>query len=309
MVALTTSHNLIKVLTGCTASGKTEWALNYAARTGAEIISADSLLFYRGLDIGTAKPTKEELTSVKHHLIDIMDLNESMNIAHYVTCAKQIVKKLCSENKPILVVGGSGFYLKAFFSAVADNVDISKVLRQTVEDKLTVEGLPSLVNELKSLNPKGLGSLDINNPRRVTRALERCLATGKTLDQLALDFKKITPPFADYALELTRLEQTPEALTKRIELRVALMLEAGLVEEVRHLLALGLRENASASKAIGYREVIAYLDGRLTLGSLANEIITNTKYLVKKQQTWFRTQLPSHRVISVSHLTDSSTLF
>ena len=122
-MALTTQLPVIKVLTGCTASGKTEWALRYAQSTGAEIISADSLLFYRGLDIGTAKPTKQELNLIKHHLIDVMDLNESMNIAHYVTLAQQIVKEIHFKKKTVLVVGGSGFYLKSFFKAVADQLN------------------------------------------------------------------------------------------------------------------------------------------------------------------------------------------
>jgi tRNA dimethylallyltransferase len=308
-VALTTQLPVIKVLTGCTASGKTEWALRYAQTTGAEIISADSLLFYRGLDIGTAKPTKQELNLIKHHLIDVMDLNESMNIAHYVTLAQQIVKEIHFKKKTVLVVGGSGFYLKAFFKAVADQVEVSPQLRKTVDDRLIHDGLSSLVTELESLNPQGLGALDIDNPRRVTRALERCLSTGMTLAQLASEFEKIPSPFMDYTIELTRIEQSPTELLRRIELRVSLMLQAGLVDEVKHLLTLGLRNNLSASRAIGYREVIAYLDGKISLSALAPEIIANTKALVKKQQTWFRTQLPAHQVLPTDSLTTPAALF
>lgn len=308
-MALTTQLPVIKVLTGCTASGKTEWALRYAQSTGAEIISADSLLFYRGLDIGTAKPTKQELNLIKHHLIDVMDLNESMNIAHYVKLAQQIVKEIHFKNKTVLVVGGSGFYLKAFFKAVADQVEVSPQLRKTVDDRLIHDGLSSLVTELESLNPQGLGALDIDNPRRVTRALERCLSTGMTLAQLVSEFEKIPSPFRDYTIELTRIEQSPTELLRRIELRVSLMLQAGLVDEVKHLLTLGLRNNLSASRAIGYREVIAYLDGKISLSALAPEIIANTKALVKKQQTWFRTQLPAHQVLPTDSLITPAALF
>ena len=300
---------VIRVLTGCTASGKTEWAIRYAREMGAEIISADSQLFYRGMDIGTAKPTADELSSVKHHLINIMEVSETMNIARYVALAKEIVEEIHKRGNSVLVVGGSGFYLKAFFSAVADQIEITPELRTEIDSKLNQEGLGSLVEQLKRLNPLGLGELDIQNPRRVTRALERCLASGKTLSELALEFEKIPAPFCDYTLELTQLEQKPDVLEKRIEKRVELMLNAGLIDEVRALLSNGLRKNLTASKAIGYREVIDYVDGKLARDRLAYEIISNTKYLVKKQKTWFKTQLPEHRLVTADTLKNPRDLF
>jgi tRNA dimethylallyltransferase len=300
---------VIRVLTGCTASGKTEWALRYAHEIGAEIISADSQLFYRGMNIGTAKPTADELNLVKHHLINIMEVSETMNIARYVDLAKEIVAAIHKRGNTVLVVGGSGFYLKAFFNAVADEIEISSELRSDIDSQLNREGLGSLVKRLKHLNPFGLGELDIQNPRRVTRALERCLASGKTLIELSQEFDKIPAPFCDYTLELTELEQPPEVLEKRIEKRVELMFNAGLIDEVRALLSSGLRKNLTASKAIGYREVIDYLDGKLPRDRLAYEIISNTKYLVKKQKTWFKTQLPEHRRIAADTLKNPRDLF
>lgn len=289
----------IHLLTGCTAVGKTEWALRWAEERGAEIVSCDSLLFYRGMDIGTAKPTRAELARVPHHLIDICALQEQMDVTHYVTKARAAVADILGRGKPVLVTGGSGFYLKAFFSPVADEVAVAATVRAEVRALSHAAALA----HLRQLNPGGLGELDTANPRRVTRALERCLASGRTLLELAAEFARQPPAFADYAVKLTRLERAPEELAERIDQRVAAMLAAGLVDEVRRLLPLGLAANPSAAKAIGYREVIAMLAGELPESRLAAEISKNTRGLVKKQRTWFRTQLPEHRVVAPAGLT------
>jgi len=289
----------IHVLTGSTAVGKTEWALRWAETRDAEIVSCDSLLFYRGLDIGTAKPTAAEQARVPHHLIDICDVSERMDVTYYVTKARAAVEEIQARGRPVLVVGGSGFYLKSFFSAVADEVAVTAELRGEVAQL----SLAVALERLRALNPAGLGSLDTANARRVTRALERCLASGRTLAELAEDFARQHGPFADWAVELTRIERPPEELAQRIQARVAAMLCDGLVAEVKRLVELGLRDNPSAARAIGYREVIAFLDGRLPESKLAAEIAQNTRALVKKQRTWFRTQLPPHREVAVAGLT------
>jgi len=290
---------VIHVLTGCTASGKTEWALRWAERRNAEIVSCDSLLFYRGMDLGTAKPTAEERARIPHHLIDICDVTERMDVTHYVTKARAAVEAIEARGRAVLVVGGSGFYLKSFFAPVADDVAVSPALRAEVA---ALSGSEMLAR-LHLLNPAGLGELDVANPRRVTRALERCLASGRTLAELAAEFARQPGPFADCQLELTELAQPPEELARRIEARVEAMLRGGLVAEVQRLCAAGLRDNPSAARAIGYREVIDFLDGRLPEKSLAAEIAKNTRGLVKKQRTWFRTQLPEHRVVTAGGLT------
>ena len=161
----------LHVLTGCTAVGKTEWALRWAEARGAEIVSCDSLLFYRGLDIGTAKPTAAERTRVPHHLVDICEVGERMDITHYVAKARAAVEEIQARGRPVLVVGGSGFYLKSFFSPVADEVAVPAPLREEVA-QLSLE---AALDRLRALNPAGLGALDTANPRRVSRALERCL--------------------------------------------------------------------------------------------------------------------------------------
>lgn len=288
------STRVIHVLTGCTAVGKTEAALQWAERHGAEIISCDSLLFYRGMDIGTAKPTKDELNRVPHHLVDICEPSEPMDIARYVELARNAVAGLAGRDRPILVTGGSGFYLKAFFGPVVDNVAVDEAVRARVAAIPAEQALA----ELRELNPAGLGSLDIANPRRVTRALERCLASGRTLLELQAAFAAQPGPFADYTVKLVELTREPEELDERVRRRVQQMLAAGLVDEVRALRLRGLERNSSAAAAIGYREVLAMFEGRLSEAELAEEIIRNTRGLVKKQRTWFRTQLPEHRRIS-----------
>ena len=299
---------VLHVLTGPTAVGKTEWALRWAEANHAEIVSCDSLLFYRGLDIGTAKPTPAERARVPHHLIDICDLTDRMDVTYYVTKARAACADIHARGRTVLVAGGSGFYLRSFFAPVADEVGVPPAVRSAVTARLKAEGLPALVAELRRLNPGGLTALDVRNPRRVVRALERCLASGRTLAELARDFGRQPAPFADWEVRLTRLDRPRPELDARIHERVRSMLGAGLIEEVRRLRAAGLERNPSAASAIGYRETIDFLAGRLGEAELATAIAQNTRALVKKQYTWFRTQLPPHRVLPVAE-TKVETLF
>ncbi len=290
-------ERVIHVLTGCTAVGKTELALRWAEAHGAEIVSCDSQLFYRGMDVGTAKPTAAECARVPHHLIDIRDLTEPMDVTHYVTLARAAVADIHARGRAVLVTGGSGFYLRAYFGPVADEVEIVAELREEIRRTLASEGLGALVAELQRLNPEGLGALDWKNPRRVVRALERCRASGRPLAELQREFAARPAPFADWKVRLCELVREKEDLERRIEARVAVMLRDGLVAEVRGLLGQGLKDNPSAARAIGYRETIDFLEGRLPEGELAAAIVRNTRALVKKQRTWFKTQLPPHAQI------------
>jgi tRNA dimethylallyltransferase len=290
----------IHVLTGCTAVGKTDWALRWAEKNGAEIVSCDSLLFYRSMDIGTAKPTADERGRVPHHLIDVVAATESLDITRYIAWAREAVAEIAARGRRILVTGGSGFYLKCFFAPVADEVAVPAELRAAVTAQLEAEGLEALVSELRGLNPDGLAGLDTDNPRRVTRALERCRASGKTLAVLKAEFLQRPGAFADWPVQLVRLDRPAEELNRRIEDRVAAMLRAGLVDEVRRLRAAGFERNPSAAGAIGYREVLAMLDGQLAPEALGPAIVQNTRGLVRKQRTWFRTQLPEHRVVAAA---------
>jgi len=293
----------LHVVTGCTATGKTEWALRWAEACGAEIISCDSLLFYRGMDLGTAKPAAAERARVPHHLIDVRDVTEPMNVASYAVLARAVAREIAARGRPVLVAGGSGFYLKTFFAPVVDDVEVPPAVRTRVAALLAEQGLAAAVADLRRLNPAGaadLVGLDLANPRRVARALERCLASGRSLRDLAEDFARLPAPFAEWEKEITLLERPPAELERRIAARAAGMLRAGLVGEVRALRAAGLERNPSAANAIGYREVLACLEGRLPPEALEAEIVKNTRALVKKQRTWFRTQLPPHRAVALT---------
>ena len=293
------------VLTGPTAVGKTELALQWAEQNNAEILSCDSLLFYRGMDIGTAKPTAAERARVPHHLLDIAEVDERVDVALYLQQARSAIAAIQSAGKQILVVGGSGFYLRSFFAPIVDEVDVPAELRAEIGRKLETLGLENLVDELNRLNPGGIGKLDTQNPRRVVRALERCEASGLTLTELAQRFAAQPAPFSGWDIDIVCLEREKPVLETRIQQRVEAMLSSGLVEETQLLLTRGLRQNASASRAIGYRETIAMLDGELSQAELMGAIVSNTRALVKKQRTWFRTQLPSHRVVPANTATAS----
>lgn len=299
---------ILHLLTGPTAVGKTEWALRWAEQHGAEIVSCDSLLFYRGMDIGTAKPSADELARVPHHLIDILDPAERMTVVEYARRARAAVEEIHSRGRAVLVVGGSGFYLRSFLAPVTDEIEVPESLRSELEAEWTTRGLGGLVERLVRLNPAGLGTLDVDNPRRVLRALERCLVSGRTLEELAAAFAARPAPYSDWELRLSRLDCEVTELSERIERRTQQMLATGLLAEVAALRARGLELNPSACGAIGYRECLAVLRGEGTEADLARQIAANTRALVKKQRTWFRTQLPPHRLVPLGRAT-VETLF
>lgn len=289
----------IHILTGCTAVGKTELALAWAERFEAEIVSCDSLLFYRGMDIGTAKPTAAERARVPHHVIDILEVEERIDVKRYAALARAAVADIEARGRQVLVTGGSGFYLKSFLEPVTDDVAVDAEMRASLEARMAREGLEPLVAQLRVLNPAGLGTLDLQNPRRVLRALERCLASGETLVELARRFAAQERPYPGRDVRVVELARAPDDLRARVEARVAAMLAAGLVEEVRMLRGWGLEQNPSAAGAIGYRETLAWLDEGGDLATLQAAIAQNTWQLVRKQRTWFRTQLPEHRVVTL----------
>ncbi|MFO8026072.1 MAG: tRNA (adenosine(37)-N6)-dimethylallyltransferase MiaA [Opitutales bacterium] len=282
----------LHIITGTTAVGKTEYALSYAEHHNAEIVSCDASLVYRGMDIGTAKPPAAERARVPHHLIDICEVDEPYDIVTYVRDARRAIDAIRSRGKAVVVTGGSGFYLKSFLAPVVDTLVVPEAVRQEVADIYENEGLEALMRQLLRLNPDGVANLDTKNPRRVMRALERCMASGKTLQQLQAEFAARPEPYADFSKRIILLEREKEQLKQRIESRVGAMMRLGLVDEVRRLKLSGIEENPSAASAIGYRETLAFLDNRLDASDLVPTIIQNTVHLAKKQRTWFRTQIP-----------------
>jgi len=297
---MTAPDETLFVLTGCTAVGKTDLALEWAESNEAEIVSCDSLLFYRGMDIGTAKPTREERDRVRHHLIDIRDPSEQMDVADFLALAIEAVADIKSRGKKALVTGGSGFYLKAFYEPVVDTVRVSEKTRQKVKEIEESGGLGAMEAALRSLDPECEVEIDLQNPRRVIRALERCIETGKTVRQLKVEFSEQSNALTCSPKKTLLLERDPQELADRIAKRVDQMLRQGLIEEAKRLRAAGLESNPSAAGAIGYRETLSHLRGEYDLEELASRIVTNTRRLAKKQRTWFRTQLPAGETINLS---------
>jgi len=300
----------IHILTGPTAVGKTQLALSWAKANNAEIVSCDSLLFYRGMDIGTAKPTSEELEQIVHHCIDVVEPSQQFNIAQFLDLAKSLVNDVIMRGKNVLVTGGSGFYLKGFVAPVVDDIDISSEIESEVAGIESSEGLTGLVEALKKAAPDDFFEIDLQNPRRVVPALKRCLATGLGVRELREQVSNRDFPFRDFSVKSVLLQRSLASLKNRIEKRTRIMLESGLVEEVRQLLDRGLRSNPSAASSIGYREVIQFINGEVGPETLEALINTNTIKLVKKQNKWFRLQMSFDRLIDLDTTNpDPATLF
>jgi len=291
----------LRFLVGPTAVGKTELSLRWAEANDAEILSCDAFCVYRGMDIGTAKPSAAERARVPHHGIDLVACDRAYSVFEYLEYAKAVVAEVRARGRNLLVCGGSGFYLKAFFAPVVDTVRVPAEVRERVRALGADGGLDALVAALLQLNPDGVGGLDLRNPRRVAAALERCMASGLSVMRLRAEFEAQPAPFAGIEKELVLLERPRADLHARVAARTRAMLEAGLIDEVRELLASGLRDNPTAARSIGYREVIEFLDTNGSLDSLEEAINANTRRLIRKQDTWFRTHIP------VDHKVDAAT--
>ncbi|MBT3469422.1 MAG: tRNA (adenosine(37)-N6)-dimethylallyltransferase MiaA [Opitutae bacterium] len=292
-------------LTGPTASGKTALSLRLAMELDAEIISCDSLQIYEGMDIGTAKPTSDELSAVVHHGIGVFPVNRGVSVHDFSLLASAAVEDIHNRGKSVLVTGGSGFYLKSFLEPIIDDIVISRETRSVVNSLYENSGLASVVARLQELNPNGVGGLDIQNPRRVIRALERCLQSGDSVLQLRANLATLPEPYAGIEKRLCVIQREDNTLRKRIEQRTREMLNAGLVEEVRELITLGLLDNKSASASIGYRETIAFING--TLESELDETINlHTWQLVRKQRKWFRKELSNSRAVNLDFFAEPS---
>lgn len=293
-------EKILYFLTGPTASGKTALGVAWAKANDAEILSCDSLLFYKGMDIGTAKPSEIEREGVPHYGIDIASVDEPFNVKSYCDFSKKIIDEVYARGKKLLILGGSGFYLKSFFDPVVDDLEISESVTHYVLSLYEEDGLERMVQELHKLNPDGLGDLDICNPRRVQKALMRCLGSGKSLNELKKSFKNQEMPFQEFEKKITILDRNPEVLKERISNRVFQMLNFGLIDEVKILMQQGIEKNPSAASAIGYRETIRWLkSGHENEDDLAEAIILSTNKLVAKQRKWFRTQIDEATIVNL----------
>ena len=293
------------LLTGPTASGKTALCLRLAIELDAEIISCDSMQVYEGMNIGTAKPSPDELTAVVHHGIGVFPVNRGASVHDFSLLAAAAVEDIHDRGKSVLVTGGSGFYLKSFLEPVCDDIVISKETRSMVAGLFENSGLAGVTTRLLELNPDGVGELDLQNPRRVVRALERCFQSGYSVLQLQANLASLPEPYAGLEKRLCVLQREDDSLMTRIQQRTRAMLNAGLVAEVRDLIALGLLENKSASASIGYRETISFINGTLK-SELEETINLHTWQLVRKQRKWFRKQLSNARSVNLDYLPEPS---
>jgi len=251
------------------------------------------------MDIGTAKPNAEEQERAPHFGLDLCDPNVPFSISDYINYRDWVLLEHLKGNKPVLVAGGSGFYLKSFFYPVVDQVEISEELQQQGEAIRLKDGLAGLMESLVRANPssENFPGLDRDNPRRVEKALIRCLASGKSYSQLLAEFTALPEPLPEWDKEVWVVTRSQDSLRSRNENRVEGMLDAGLVNEVRQLRSMGFENNPSACKAIGYREVLEYLDGVIDFETLKQNVVIHTNQLMRKQRTWFRHQIPVDREI------------
>lgn len=288
----------IKILavTGPTASGKTALAIELAKRLGGEIISCDSMQIYRGMDIGTAKPTKEELSSVRHHLIDILPADAPYSCSDYVKDAEAAVEDIVSRGKLPIFCGGTGLYLDRFLRGGNDDGAASdENVRAELKRYLDENGVDALYERLAALDPEAAATIHKNNTKRVMRAIEICTVTGEKKSDIDKKNCEIVDKYDHRVITLSFASR--ELLYSRIDRRVDQMIAEGLVEETKKLMAEGVFERSiTAAQAIGYKELFPYLEGRSTLDECVDELKRATRRYAKRQITWFSGKDYAHKV-------------
>lgn len=275
----------ILIITGPTASGKTEFAIECAKRFNGEIISADSMQIYKGINIGTAKPTKQELAQVKHHLIDFIDLNKEYSVQQFVDSALKLIEQIKGRGKLPIVVGGTGLYIKSLiFPYSFCESPKSQEIREKYTNLLKEKGKEYLYNLLLKKDKDACQRIHINDTKRVIRALEICETTGKTKTQQ--NNEGLTPRF-EYILVALTMDRS--ILYKRIDERVDKMFEKGLVNEITALIKNNLVDKSSqCMQAIGYKEFFKFLNGDSTLNETKELIKKNSRNYAKRQLTFIR---------------------
>ena len=275
------------ILAGPTAVGKTALSIRLAKETGAEIISADSMQVYRGMDIGSAKITKEEMAGVPHYLVDVLEPEEDFNVVRFQNMAKDAAAKIWSKGKIPLVVGGTGFYIQALLYDIdfTEN-DGDESYRRELEKKASDEqGALELYEMLRNTDPKSAQEIHPRNIKRIIRALEFYRQTGKKISEHNEIQRQKESPY-NYAYFVLNDERG--RLYERIDRRVDLMMEQGLLEEVRALRERGVRKDSTAMQGLGYKELYAYLDGEYPLDEAVRIIKRDTRHFAKSQITWFK---------------------
>ena len=278
---MSSKRGTLIVVVGPTGSGKTALAVELARHYSAPIISTDSRQVYRGMAIGTAQPTKEELSAATHYFIACREPEDEYNCGRYEVDALELLDKLFKEHDYVVAVGGSGLYVQALCSGMDRLPEADERLRAELKQRLANEGLSSLVDELRKLDPSYAEQVDIQNPARVMRALEVCLTTGRPYSEQRLGVE------AERSFNIVKVgtDMPRDVLYERIDRRVDMMVTEGLVDEVRALLP---KRELNALQTVGYRELFDYFDGVCTLEEAIELIKRNSRRYAKRQLTWFR---------------------
>jgi len=274
------------VIAGPTASGKTDLAINLALETDGEVVSADSMQIYRYMDIGTAKPSKEEMKGIPHHMIDILDPDESYSVALYKRDAEKCIRDILSRGKLRIIAGGTGLYINSLiynikFSETVTDEEFRKKMQRIAE----TEGPMVLHEMLRKVDPESAEKIHYNNVKRVIRALEVYEYTKKPISQHQKE-SRIEPPEFRYLVFILSMDR--EKLYDRINRRVDKMIENGLVDEVRRLLEKGYKPGSTALQGLGYKEIIRYLNSEIPFEEAVRILKRDTRHYAKRQITWFR---------------------
>lgn len=275
------------ILAGPTAVGKTSLSIRLAKETGGEIISADSMQVYRHMDIGSAKITKEEMEGVPHYLVDVLEPEEEFNVVRFQQMAKEAAERIWEKGKIPLVVGGTGFYIQALLCDIdfTENDGDESYRRQLEQKASDEEGASELYEMLKAVDLKAAQEIHPRNIKRIVRALEFYHQTGKKISEHNETQRQKMSPY-NYAYFVLTDERG--RLYERIDRRVDLMMEQGLLDEVRYLKKRGVRKDSTAMQGLGYKELYAYLDGEYPLDEAVRIIKRDTRHFAKRQLTWFK---------------------
>ena len=269
------------VIVGATGSGKTDLSIGVAEHFGAPIISTDSRQFYRGMAIGTAQPSSEQMTRVEHHLVDCLDVTEDFNCGAYERVALERLEELFKKHDTVVAVGGSGLYIKALCEGMDDLPDAEPALREKLLKRLETEGLASLVEQLRELDEAYYNEVDKCNPQRVLRAVEVCLTTGQPYSSL----RKGGSKQRDFEIVKVGIDYPREELYDRINRRVDIMIADGLEAEARAMLP---QRHLNALQTVGFSELFDYFDGTISREEAIELIKRNSRRYAKRQMTWFR---------------------
>lgn len=278
--------NNIICIAGPTASGKTALAVELAKRTNGEVVSCDSMQLYRRMDIGTAKPTTEEMQGIPHHMLDVAEPWEDFSVSRYCEMAAPIVDDILARGKTAIIAGGTGLYMDSLIRGNTFAPFPSTGVRERLEHRADSEGMETILEELRSIDPEAAARLHLSDRKRIIRALEVYHETGKTITQHNLETQSIPPRYSPLWLGLDF--ENRKDLYDRIDRRVGIMLENGLIDEINQLLASGIPEKCTAMQAIGYKEFVAALHGDCTIPEAADLVRQSSRRYAKRQLTWFR---------------------